>query len=766
MTMNRSSSILTVVLLAVGLTVLFWLPLWQGGGFIGGDVYSYYLPQKTFYAEQLQQGELPLWNNRSGHGYPLIAESQTGVFYPPNLALYSLLNVNTAYNVNHLLHYLLAFFFCWMYARSVGLNGVASTLTALVYTCGWFPARNCLEWAIIGGAWLPLVLWCVERFFKTHHWRYAIGLSIALAMQMLSGHYNIAFITQILLIVYIPARLWLAQPQEQPENTSPKRLLTMTVLAVLFGFALSAVQLIPTWQLRQHSQRVTAGEHHLLAQGSNPIGYWSQLILPWKWYSVNVDRNAELLKMAHPLGAPTNQVEAHLYLGLVPLGLVFAGIIFALHQHNRLLQLWLLLGSLALIYSSGLLIPVTQHIPGFSFFQGPGRWGIVTTLAGGLIAGFALQHIFSDRFTKPLATWSIALFTGIAFLSTWLLAADTDSAIEEIRTRNPSASSPLEFAGWELSEPTMTTLAAAGILLAFIGVLLATGVMARRSPSAAAWGKRTLVGLVFLVTLIDFWIVSRQVTESTMISDPPINHLTESQIYQILQKEPPGVRLLAPYPNFPNVLGVSSVPAYLTFGPAAYVDPELTMPTEPVSAKINWLQTAGVTHILSFEALPEDQWPVTLLWQGTDRLLNPAMGRFQEPLYLYRITGSRGRAAFDDAASTGTTRITELSSSRIVVETESDNHERLILTELMYPGWNVTIDSQPATPLTHDKMFRATDLPPGKHTVVWTYQPQDVYWGAGISGIAFLILAGLAHIRFWHPNRLRFPNQKSATKTT
>ena len=53
---------------AVGLTVIFWGPLWEGGGLIGGDLYTYFFPQKVYYAAHLQQGELPFWNNLAGHG--------------------------------------------------------------------------------------------------------------------------------------------------------------------------------------------------------------------------------------------------------------------------------------------------------------------------------------------------------------------------------------------------------------------------------------------------------------------------------------------------------------------------------------------------------------------------------------------------------------------------------------------------------------------------------------------------------------------------
>ncbi|MBW3543325.1 MAG: hypothetical protein KY476_23980, partial [Planctomycetes bacterium] len=55
---------------ALGLTFAFWPALWRGGGLIGGDIYSYFLPQKVFYAEKLREGELPLWNPLAGHGYP------------------------------------------------------------------------------------------------------------------------------------------------------------------------------------------------------------------------------------------------------------------------------------------------------------------------------------------------------------------------------------------------------------------------------------------------------------------------------------------------------------------------------------------------------------------------------------------------------------------------------------------------------------------------------------------------------------------------
>src|SRR6187399_2783481 len=106
-----------VALVAVGLTLVFWLALWTGGGLVGSDIYAYFLPQKAFFAEQLRDGAIPIWNNLIGWGYPQLAESQTGVFYPLNLPLYYWLDLNTAFNASQIVHYVLAFVFAWMLAR-------------------------------------------------------------------------------------------------------------------------------------------------------------------------------------------------------------------------------------------------------------------------------------------------------------------------------------------------------------------------------------------------------------------------------------------------------------------------------------------------------------------------------------------------------------------------------------------------------------------------------------------------------------------------
>jgi hypothetical protein len=733
---------------ATALAALFWWPLFLGGGFIGGDVYSYYLPQKVVYTEDLAARELPLWNNRAGHGYPIVGESQTGPFYPCNVVLYGLLPINAAYNVNHLLHYLLAFVFTWLYARSLALSRWAAGLSALVYTYGWFPPRSCWEWAIIGGAWMPAAFWCAERFLGTRRVRFAFALCGVLALQLLAGHFNLAFLTQITLVPYVALRLFFADRDLPAETRSrSKRVAGIALAALVCAFGLSALQIAPTWELKQLSQRASPGQEHNLAHGSIPAWYWSQMVRPWYWYSLGTNRDEALRESEPALGAPTNQVEAQLYFGLIPLMLALAEAAGTFWTRDRVSLVWLLLSVGALFYTTGWLLGVARHIPGFDFFQGPGRYGVIATLGVGILAAKALDRL---RATGSLVLGMAVLVSFGAAM--WTALTLTAQGLEVARAN--AVPDPFHIGPYVVSDGLMSGLMLLGLVAIILAVVAQLLSRDARPGAAARVGRWTLVGCVLLTTVSDLWLVSRVVTYSDMVGDPPIVHLAESPVRRILAARPQPARVFAPGANLPSALAAAT-PVYLTFGPAEYVDPRLVMPKAPLSAQIEWLRRAGVTHVLSFNPLDEQEWPVRPVWRGFDPLLNPAWARYHEPLYLYELEGSRGRVAWEKPAARHAAEITELRPKRIAIDADSPAGGRLVLTELMYPGWTVTIDGKSAEALTVERMFRGVDLPAGRHAVVWSYHPRSLYWGLLASAITLALLAAAAHIAYWHPQRLK-----------
>ena len=669
-----------LILAAVLLTVLFWFPLWTGGGLVGSDTYAYYLPQKACFVDALRQGQLPLWNNRIGHGYPQVAESQTGVFYPPHWLVNPLFDLNTAFSASLVGHYVLAFLFTYLYARRLGLPTFGAALAGLVYTYGWFPPRICLEWAIIGGAWLPLALWSVESYFATQYWRYAFLLTVALALQMLAGHFMLAFITQLTVVVYIPLRIWFVAGDFPAVALAGRgRTCGSLALAILAAFLVAAVQLLPTWELKQLSQRQAVTAEHDPGFGYIPPRYLTQVLLPWVWYPD--DHSFETV--VTPGGSRTNRVEAHLYFGLIPLALALLEVFYWRHGINRRLAIWLVLGLAAMIYTTGCLLPVTRYLPGFSFFEGPGRFGIVTTFAAAILAGSGFGELLRETFRGTRAL---------------------------------------------------------------------------------------LIVIVFALTATDLYVVSRFVTFAYPVPSPPFRHLAASPLREFFARQPQPSRVFSEAKNLPSLLGVATIPTYLGLGPAQYFDPDLTLPeplpysTSPSPSQLDWFHRAGVTHFLSFGVADERAWSARLAWSGPDLFLNHSLGRASnEMFYLYELDGSRGRVAWNEHSPGQSARVTRYEPNRVVVEADSPDGGRLILTDLSFPGWEAAVDGSPVPTLMIERMYRGVDLSAGKHAVIWNYRPAVLYWGAGISLFTTVILLAVGHVRYWHPDLFKLPKRTSVS---
>ncbi|MCH2200950.1 MAG: YfhO family protein [Fuerstiella sp.] len=393
-----------------GLSVLMWHGLLQDNDLVGGDTWTYFIPQKLVLADSLVRNELPLWHDLTGLGYPLLAESQAGVFYPSNQILYRLLDVNRAYYVSIVVHYALAFIFAWRFARCQQISHWSSLLVALVFVYGWFPARISLEWSIIGGVWLPLTLWITHEFLlRPSRWRFAL-LATVLSTHLLAGHFTLAFINQLCLVFYTGLRLLLCRDIDRRSFGVASAI----PAAIVISLAISAVQLLPSMELKQVSQREGVRAEFSPGYGYMPPLYLTQLVASWVWWhSPEILESRQIQHLPGSIDSDTNPVEAHFYLGLVPLALVFMGFVSWRCRTipASVQRCWLVLGVVSVVYATGWLLPVTRHLPGFSYFMGPGRYTIVATLAGAILSGLALDALTGRRRGLIPAVLLIGVFT-------------------------------------------------------------------------------------------------------------------------------------------------------------------------------------------------------------------------------------------------------------------------------------------------------------------------------------------------------------------
>jgi hypothetical protein len=452
---------------------------------------------------------------------------------------------------------------------------------------------------------------------------------------MLAGHYNLAFITQLCLVAYVGCRLLFARSEVASRVLVRRAFAAALVVGAIAGAILIAsAQLVPSWKMRQLSdRRASIATDFDPGYGHIPPWYLTQLVASW-WYwdspGVNRDQALERLRQGtNP--SPTNQVEAHLYFGLLPLILVvcaFAGRRWRHDFADRRTIAWLCFAIAAIVYTTGLLFPLARHLPGFAMFHGPARFGIVATLAMAILGGRALD------------------------------------------------------------------------------------VICRRLRAARRWA---IPAIVFVLTVADLRAVGLEVTYATVSLHTSLSDVVNSPVGALLRRFPQPVRVYAPSPNVANLLGVSSLPIYLGFLPSQYARDKRTTTLEPVTADLlDWAERSGITHIISFSSLATPTFD--------SRLREVFHGAPTDSLFVYELTRSDGRAVMWPSGS-GSVRITAYRANRVDMHVDASRDAIVILRDLFYPGWSVTVDGRPAPPRRVDTQFRGVDVPAGMHTVVWRFWP-------------------------------------------
>lgn len=668
--------------LGVALTYLFWWPLWNGGGLVGGDLYSYFMPQKLLLADQLKAGEIPLWNPHAGLGYPVLGESQTGAIYPPNLFLYKQFDVNAAYSISQLLHYVLAFLGAWLLGRQHRLSRTGALWLATVFIYSWFPARICLEWTIIGGTYFVWILYAVERFRSRPSAGPCIAVALLLALALLAGHYTLAFITLLTitlreLVAFLGA---LRSPTRKASSTAPDwswRGQCLLGAAIVCGFLLAMPQVLQTWELRQRSQRSSESESFDPCYGHIPPMYLTHLVAPWLWHGPEIDADGALSQLQlGAVDATTNKAEAFIYAGLIPLVLAIGGGI--LWRRNGWpipdAPTWLMLTGLSLLASTGWPTRLLQDVPGFGFFSGPGRYSIVAIFVIALLSAFAFDQLLARFRSLAAKTLFVVVLFGFTIGDLWLASREYP-------------------------------------------------------PSGGPYFGRQ----VFYATLVD---------ESPLQyreASPFRKVLLREERPPRLFAPGPNVPTLLGVSSIPVYLGLG--PA-VYFDGRFDLDLDLT-DVETIEEATDRLAQFGVTHLLVQAPLNTERWPIEPVLIAPDPLINSVWAR-REPLYLYRLKRARGRVFLPGSSTSTEIQAVQHTPHEVRIKVDTPGDTSVVLADLDYPGWEATLDGKPISNSTHLDVLRSVEVPAGSHEIVWSYRPASLRWGIVCSMIGVIILAILA----------------------
>lgn len=213
---------------------------------IMADVPSFMYPMQTFAMNTFKLGVWPLWNPLILSGIPLLANFQSAPLSILNI-FYLFFSDHMSWTFQIITSHILVAFFCYILLRKWKLSKASSILGGLIFTFSGFN----LIWSqwnghVLTASFFPLIIYFIVDFFEKSNRRSLVGLSLALALQIMSGYPQLILYTGLLVFIICLFHFSL---------TKKYFFKTFAIgLFLLFGFGLSGIQLLPGYELLKLSQ--------------------------------------------------------------------------------------------------------------------------------------------------------------------------------------------------------------------------------------------------------------------------------------------------------------------------------------------------------------------------------------------------------------------------------------------------------------------------------------------------------------------------------
>ena len=279
----------------------------------GGDPERLYRPLKSELARSLALGKLPFWSDRFGLGVPLVAESHVAAFYPPNLLFYRVFHLRAAYRLSMWLHYVALVASTYAYARCLKISPWGSALAGVAISlCGFQAIHSSHEPFYCVMPYLPAALALAEIYLASGRALWLALLALALGIGWTLGHFQIQAWTLALVIL---TALW----RSVVDHRSWKRAAAL-IATTLWGSAIAAVQLGPSWQFADLVGHTHRSSSELLYYSFPPVN-WFDLVLP---QLIRELQNGPV--DPYWPGLQTEGYEVAFYVGTIPLVLAFVAL--------------------------------------------------------------------------------------------------------------------------------------------------------------------------------------------------------------------------------------------------------------------------------------------------------------------------------------------------------------------------------------------------------------------------------------------------------
>ena len=709
------------------------------GGFIGGiDIQGYYYWNECFTKEMLLSGKLPLWNPYYYCGHPFLANPANFVCYPITL-LYVIIPLPWAFNVDTLLHIFISTLGMYFLVKLITQSRYAGLGSAIVYSlCGYFSWKIYLGHIEIihAAALIPWIFYFVEKSLNSNRLSFIFASGIILGLQILGGDPQISYYTSLFLTLYFFIR-WFSLTKPLHFN-SVIRAFGFYIIIPLVAFGISAIQLLPTMELRSLSPRAV--------NTYNFATFLSFDILQFFHY-IAPHFASQSIKLAPEFGC---------YLGILSIILAIIGGAFSRYRKHSIPIIIMLLVALTLMLGSNTPIYYLYYkfLPLLSSFRIPARCIVIFDFLMSILVGFGLQHLCEFGLKRYQRLFAIA---GLFIILVCIFVAI--SAYQDVGVLWPNV-------------PLSSTSLWYALLFTILGFVTL-------STFHFIHNKHIVAGVFISILFLDLYLVCSplipELNEKDLAQEKNFEYVFEKDkgFYRV---NIPGFgpEIYNPIYGLPNhginfhYYGINGftpliLKEYFDFiyGMADIPEPEqhthsfiekLFYPDKVFSSKIlgvkyaNAITSSGVQLLTAQEIQPHAILirDVKFTSQIEDQLRILKQSNFN-PRKIILLDESERNYVLSNNISAGSSDqdkvvFTNYTPNRLDLRSDSPSSTILLLSELYYPGWKAYVDDKDVPILRADYLLRAVKLDAGQHSITVIYRPMSFYIGSIITIVTILLL--------------------------
>jgi hypothetical protein len=426
--------------------------------------------------------------------------------------------------------------------------------------------------------------------------------------------------------------------------------------------------------------------------------------------------------------------ETAVYIGVAALLLGSLGVVSKYLGGLR----WFLAGMalLGLLYGLGdhfFVHPILSKLPLFGTFRSPVRLAIYFSLGGALLAGVGLERCIRADEEPDKMVRVLYIVGGIIVLIGFLTVSGTLASMLD---------APAQVAA---------RVSGSGIDALLIGVLSAAVAWAALRRKAPAGGAAVAL-IIFCVIDLSFFGMGQNTAPET--GNPELTYQMYDGQFAQFKAAPPqklfrvkmregGAMLMernqGPYISIMLFEGYNPLLLKRRVPPAATPERAYDFMNIRYGVQAN-PQTGQAVMAERPNAYPHARILYDARVGSTDQILGWLKDTTID--YTRTVLLEKAPSTRPDGSGTGTATITRYDAGEIEASVTTDKPGILVLSEVWYPAWRVTVDGNEAELLTADYSLRGVAVPAGKHTVVMRYQSDSFRTGSWISIIGSLAALG------------------------